>query len=223
MRGTIRDRLSLNARAQLIGRVDELGALRQAFAAGAPIVVHLHGLPGIGKSAVAAAFVEEVRSNGATALTVECGAVEPTERGLLDELGRQLGCSGQREDVATALARRPSPALLVFDAYEVFGLLDAWMRQVLIPALPDRVLVLLASRLPPPDAWTEAPAWDPPGNVIGSVRALADDGRIAVIMVGSYFEPGSHQARVPARALSLVDGKITLQAETVEALNVRLR
>ncbi len=159
MRGTIRDRLSLNARAQLIGRVDELGALRQAFAAGAPIVVHLHGLPGIGKSAVAAAFAEEVRSNGATALTVECGAVEPTERGLLDELGRQLGCNGRREDVATALAGRPSPALLVFDAYEVFGLLDAWMRQVLIPALPDRVLVLLASRLPPPDAWTEAPAW----------------------------------------------------------------
>jgi len=65
--------------------------------------------------------------------------------------------------------------------------------------------------------------YDPRGNVIGSVRALADDGRIAVIMVGSYFEPGSHQARVPARALSLVDGKITLQAETVEALNVRLR
>jgi hypothetical protein len=64
---------------------------------------------------------------------------------------------------------------------------------------------------------------DPQGNVIGSVRALADGGRIAVIMAGSYFEPGSHAARVPARALFLVDGKITLQAETVETLNVRLR
>ena len=64
---------------------------------------------------------------------------------------------------------------------------------------------------------------DPQGNIIGSVRALADGGRIAVIMVGSYFEPGSHEARVPARTLSLVDGKIILQAKTVEALNVRLR
>ena len=159
MGSTIRDRLSFNAQAQLIGRADELGVLRRAFAGGAPLVVHLHGLTGIGKSAVAAAFAEEVRSSGATALTIECGAVEPTERGLLDELGRQLGCDGQREDVAAALAGRPSPALLVFDAYEVFGLLDAWMRQVLLPALPDRVLVLLASRLPPSDAWSDAPAW----------------------------------------------------------------
>ncbi len=64
---------------------------------------------------------------------------------------------------------------------------------------------------------------DPRGNIIGSVRALADDGRIAVIMVGSYFEPGSYETRVPARALSIVNGKVTLQSETVEALNVRLR
>jgi hypothetical protein len=49
--------------------------------------------------------------------------------------------------------------LLLFDGYEVFGLLDAWMRQTLLPALPDRVLVLLTSRLPPSEAWTEAPAW----------------------------------------------------------------
>ena len=65
--------------------------------------------------------------------------------------------------------------------------------------------------------------YDRQGRIVGSVRALADDGRIAVIMVGSYFEPGSHVARVPARALYLVNGKITLQAETVEALNVGIR
>lgn len=159
MRGTIRDRLSSNARARLIGREDELGALRQALADGAPVVVHLHGLPGIGKSALAAAFVEEVRSGGGAVLAVECGAVEPTERGLLSELGRMLGCKEDLDVIAAALAARPSPALLLFDGYEVFQLLDAWMRQALLPALPDRVLVLFASKLPPSAAWTEAPAW----------------------------------------------------------------
>ncbi len=57
------------------------------------------------------------------------------------------------------------------------------------------------------------------GNTIGSVRGLADGGRTAVIMVGSYFTPGSREATVPARAISIVNGKVTLQTETVEALN----
>lgn len=159
MRGTIRDRLSFNTRERLIGREDELGVLRQALADGTPVVVHLHGLPGIGKSALAAAFVEEVRSGGGAVLAVECGAVEPTERGLLSELGRMLGCKKELDAIAAALAVQPSPALLLFDGYEVLQLLDAWIRQVLLPALPNRVLVLFASKLPPSAAWTEAPAW----------------------------------------------------------------
>ena len=159
MHSTIRDRLSRNAQTGLIGREDELSALQQALAAGAPVVIHLHGLPGIGKSALAAAFVEEVRGRGGTVLAIECGSVEPTERGLLSELGRLLGCKEQREVIATAFAAQPLPALLLFDGYEVFRLLDTWIRQVLLPIMPDRVLVLLTSYLPPSEAWTEAPAW----------------------------------------------------------------
>lgn len=59
---------------------------------------------------------------------------------------------------------------------------------------------------------------DAQGNIIGSVRALADDGQTAVLMIGAYFQPGSHEATVPARALSLVNGKVTLRTEAVEAL-----
>ena len=61
--------------------------------------------------------------------------------------------------------------------------------------------------------------YDAQGNTIGSVRGLADGGRTAVIMVGSYFRPGSYEARVPASALSVVDGKVTLRTETIQALN----
>ena len=63
--------------------------------------------------------------------------------------------------------------------------------------------------------------YDPEGNSIGSVRGLADGGRTAVVMVGSYFRPGSYEARVPASALSVVDGKVTLQTEMLQALNAR--
>ncbi len=62
--------------------------------------------------------------------------------------------------------------------------------------------------------------YDLQGNKIGSVRSLADNGRTAVIMVGSYFQEGSHEARIPVSALSVVNGKTTLHSETVEALNV---
>ena len=222
MRGTIRDRLSSNTRAQLIGREDELGALRQALAKGAPIVVHLHGLPGIGKSALAAAFVEEVRGGGGAVLAVECGAVEPTERGLLSELGRMLGCKEELEVIAAALAIRPSPALLLFDGYEVLLLLDAWIRQVLLPALPDRVLVLFASKLPPSAAWTEAPAWQAlfqamalgPLSDVAAMELLTNlDVPVQAIMPITRFAAGhplaltlaAQAARIPASERGLAE------------------
>jgi len=61
--------------------------------------------------------------------------------------------------------------------------------------------------------------YDLQGNKVGSVRRLSDDGLTAVVMVGSYFQPGSHEAAVPVAALSVVNGNITLRTGTVEALN----
>jgi hypothetical protein len=61
------------------------------------------------------------------------------------------------------------------------------------------------------------------GSTIGSVRALSTDGQTAEIMVGSYFQPGSHVASVPSHALAIVGGKVTLRGETVDALNTAAR
>ncbi len=60
---------------------------------------------------------------------------------------------------------------------------------------------------------------DPQGNIFGSVRSLTADGRTAEIMVGSYFQNGSHVATVPSSALSVVDGRVVLRTETLMALN----
>ena len=64
---------------------------------------------------------------------------------------------------------------------------------------------------------------DPQGNTIGSVRVLSVDGQTAEIMVGSYFQPGSHVASVSSIALAMVDDKVTLRRETVETLNTAAR
>ncbi len=65
--------------------------------------------------------------------------------------------------------------------------------------------------------------YGPQGNIIGSVRSLAADGQTVVIMVGSYFQTGGHQARIPTTALSMVNGKVTLRTETAEALSIASR
>ncbi len=61
--------------------------------------------------------------------------------------------------------------------------------------------------------------YDLKDNKIGSGRRLSGDGRTVEIMVGSYFQSGSHAATVPAAALSIVDGNVTLRTGTAEALN----
>jgi len=43
--------------------------------------------------------------------------------------------------------------VLALDNYEVFRLMDTWMRQVFMPALGDNVRLLLVSREPPSSAW----------------------------------------------------------------------
>jgi hypothetical protein len=64
--------------------------------------------------------------------------------------------------------------------------------------------------------------YDTRGNIIGSVRSLTNEGQTAVIMVGSYFQPGSHLDTVRASSLTMVDGKVMLKNETVQALNTAL-
>ncbi len=59
---------------------------------------------------------------------------------------------------------------------------------------------------------------DPQGRIIGSVRRLSPDGQTAEIMVGAYFQPGSHLATVPADALSVANGTVTLRTDTAVAL-----
>lgn len=210
---TIRDRLSQNVRQRLIGRRAELDQLHRALAERAPAVMHLHGLSGVGKSALLSAFAEEARAAGVSVLAVECGSIEPTERGLLKELGQALSCLPDLQAVAEALAADPKPVLLTFDTYELFGLLDAWMRQRFVPALPAHTLVLLASRLPPAASWTEAPEWQ------GLFRAMPLD-MLSVVEATALLEQLEVPHDVASRIICFVAGHplaLTLAARAAQS------
>src|SRR4051795_1408452 len=87
----------------LVGRDEELGLLRRMLGDAGPLVVFLHGIAGVGKSAIAEAFAMEARAQGATVLQLEGRAIQPTPDGFLAALEGKTG--GALANAADAAAR----------------------------------------------------------------------------------------------------------------------
>ncbi|MEA5448646.1 winged helix-turn-helix domain-containing protein [Leptolyngbya sp. CCNP1308] len=157
---TIQDRLRQQAQQRFVGRGAELDILWRALDDDGPLVTFVSGLGGIGKSALLAAFVEQLQAQNITVLPLDCRAVEPSEQGVLEALGQLCKASfATVADVAAALDRLPAPVVITFDTYELFRLLDAWLRQGFVPALPDRVRLFFVGREAPVSAWLLTPGW----------------------------------------------------------------
>jgi Transcriptional regulatory protein, C terminal/AAA ATPase domain len=132
-----------------VGREAELQVLAELLRDGRTRVACVHGIAGIGKSELLGVFLERARDAEATVLQLDCRAVEPTERGFLD-------AAGPFHDVdamAKHLTNLGDPLVLALDHYEVFRLMDTWLRQVLVAALPAGASLVLAGREPPVAAW----------------------------------------------------------------------
>ncbi len=78
-----------------------------------------------------------------------------------------------------------------------------------------------AASLERPAGPSAAGRWlhDEHGNLLGSVRGFTDGGRTAILMIGSYFEQGSHLATVPATSLYIAAGQVRLRTSTSEGMN----
>jgi DNA-binding response OmpR family regulator len=137
----------------LIGRDRERAALLELVERDMPLVAFVHGIAGVGKSMLLQAAAVDARARGTRVVPLDGRAFEPTERGLLTSLGRALGTPlATVADVTGALAG-DARILLMIDTCEQLRLLDAWLRQSFIPALPQNVRLLLAGR-DAPVAWT---------------------------------------------------------------------
>jgi DNA-binding CsgD family transcriptional regulator len=144
------DRLAL-ARAQAcVGRHHELGHLAALLQPDGPAVVFLHGAPGIGKSTLVHAAVE---SRPGRTVVLDARRIEPTARSFLKAAGEALD---ETTDSTTQFGRafeRAGADLLVIDHYERFRLIDDWIRDELLPALPGLSTTILVSRVPPHAGW----------------------------------------------------------------------
>lgn len=123
----------------LAGREREQAVLRGLLAGDGPVVTHVHGIAGVGKSALMRWLAGEASAGGVAVVALDGREIEPTEQGVRGALGDALDREGR--------------ALLLVDTYELLRMIDPWMRRTLIPALSTDVRVVLAGREAPSNAW----------------------------------------------------------------------
>src|SRR5207237_7942233 len=76
---------------QFVGREAKLGSLLTVLDEAGPALVYVHGIAGVGKSALISAFAHRARSAGATVLVLDCRSIEPTDRGFIHSLASAVG------------------------------------------------------------------------------------------------------------------------------------
>ena len=155
------DRLQRRVVEALAGRSAELERL-EVFALGdEPLVMHIQGIPGIGKTHLLNALAASIGGKGVFVVRLNARWCEPSPAGFCRAICKEIGVSESEDPAvaATNLSDESKRTLLMLDSCESFRLLDSWLRQVFLPSLGDSVRTILSSREPPRAAWRIAPAW----------------------------------------------------------------
>ena len=124
----------------MIGRRGERQAVGRLLDPDGPRVCFVHGLPGIGKSTLLAAFRADAAAAGVATWYVDCATLDPTEWGFV----AALGAAGWTAEAV---------GVIVVDTYEMFRIADSWLRRDFLPSLAPGVRILLASRDAPMLEW----------------------------------------------------------------------
>ena len=144
------DRLA-RARVQLcVGRERERRRLESLLAPGGPAVVFVHGAPGIGKSVLVDAVVA---ATGRPAIRLDARRVEPTPTSFLEVSSAAIHHAAVTPGELGDAMEQGDVSLLVIDGYERLRLIDDWVRDHLVPALPALSTTVIVTRAPPIVAW----------------------------------------------------------------------
>jgi transcriptional regulator len=145
----------LEARARsLAGRDRERAALLDLVTGDDALVTVVHGIAGVGKTALLHAFAADAHAEGIETVRLDGREIEPSADGFLAALAGVAGRrAGTVPDTAAALGALGERVVLAVDTYDLLGLLDHWLSATLVPALPVNVRVVLIGRDPPSGAW----------------------------------------------------------------------
>jgi hypothetical protein len=160
MASRLGERLRAARRRWFVGREAERDLFRAALRAeDLPFcVLYIYGPGGVGKTTLLAELARIAEETGAAAHSLDARNVEAMPDAFVAALRAALGLEPAQHPL-DALAGRPGRHVLLVDTYETLAPLDAWLRDVFLPQLPENVLIVLAGRRPLGAGWRADPGW----------------------------------------------------------------
>lgn len=160
MSSRLSQRLSAAWRSNFIGRTAEQELFLSEIRQDVPShnILYLYGPGGVGKTTLLKQYYELAQQAGAQVVYLDARNMEPSPLVFLTSLARLLELSDASQ-LFDHLAQFPGTTVILLDTFETLVSLDDWLRVAFLPYLPEKSLVVLATRFPPSAAWRTDPGW----------------------------------------------------------------
>nr|WP_223192787.1 helix-turn-helix transcriptional regulator [Paenibacillus sedimenti] len=129
-------------------------------------MLHLYGTGGVGKSTFLRLCRQKAFELDVCFMQLDSRDFNHSERGIANALLRQIQCPPDSEldllqDFCTELESLAGDRIVVLaiDTFEEMRNMENWVRERLIPLLPQRSLLLFAGRHPLRGGWLLSPVW----------------------------------------------------------------
>lgn len=192
MTARLANRLTQARRQRFVGRSAELELFHTALSREVPdfAVLHLYGPGGMGKTTLLREFARIAGEMERPCVPLDGRHMDASPPGFLTALQLALHLPPET-DPLDAIANFPN-LILLLDTYELLSPLDGWLRETFLPQLPERALVIIAGRQPPPAAWRADDSWGGLMRII-SLRNLRPEESAAYLRGRGVPEDGVDQ------------------------------